>query len=119
MKKLLLSAAALALIGAGSLASAGNASAYCAPYRHNVNPRIYHQDGRIYQGVRSGELTRGEARDLRHDDRQIHREEWRDRWANGGRLTPYERRDLQHDLNQQSREIYAYKHNGPERWWAK
>jgi hypothetical protein len=117
MKKILLKATTLSLFGASVLAFGTNSYASCYYGPHRVNARIYHQEGRVYQGVRSGELTRGEARDLRHDERQIYREERRDRFFDGGRLTFADRRDLQHDLNQQSREVYAYKHNGAERWW--
>ena len=119
MNKPLLRVAALALMGVGSLAFASKASAYCAPQRHPTPARYYQQNQRIHQGVRSGELTRWESRDLRHDERGIRREARHDRWENGGHLTSDERKDLRHDLNHQSKEIYAYKHNGPERWWAK
>src|SRR5262245_32459755 len=112
MKNILLKATALSLFGAGILAFSGTSYAGCYYGPHRVNARIYRQEGRIYRGVRSGELTRWEARDLRHDERQIYREARYDRFVHGGHLTLADRRDLQHDLNQQSREVYAYKHNG-------
>jgi len=42
--------------------------------RNGVNQRQHHQQQRIQQGVRQGDLTRGEARELRGQARNIHRE---------------------------------------------
>lgn len=74
-----------------------------------VNARQHHQHQRIRQGVRSGELTKNEVKDLHQDQKAIRLEE-RD-YKSDGKLTWDERHDLHHDLNQQSKEIYEYKHN--------
>ena len=76
-----------------------------------VDQRHHDQRGRIAQGVRSGELTRHEARRLHHQQRSIHREEARMRRHDGGHLTVRDRARLQHRENRASRHIYRAKHN--------
>lgn len=78
-----------------------------------VNTRQHNQQGRIYQGVRSGELTRRETLRLEREQSQIQREEWR--YRRDGELTARERAELQRELNQSSRHIYRAKHNGRDR----
>ena len=74
-----------------------------------INRRQHNQERRINQGVRSGELTRNETRNLRNDERHISRDR---RMAKAdGRVTPNERRHLRHDENRTSRAIYRDKHN--------
>jgi hypothetical protein len=77
-------------------------------------PRIDHrqarQHARIQQGVRSGELTRGEAMRLREGERHINRLERRAR--SDGFVTARERARIGHAQNRESRHIYRYKHNG-------
>jgi hypothetical protein len=78
-----------------------------------VNQRQHNQQQRIQQGVKSGELTRGETRRLQAEQRHIRREEAR--YKSDGQLTRAERADLQHDLNRSSRHIYNQKHDGQSR----
>ncbi len=59
---------------------------------------------RIRSGVRSGQLTRDEARQLRNSQRQI-REERRD-YRSDGTITRAERRDIRQDRRTQNRAIY-------------
>ena len=73
--------------------------------------RQVHQQQRIGQGVRSGELTRPEARRLERNAARIHRSVVRDR-IDGGVYTPRERTKAQHRLNKQSRAIHRQKHDG-------
>jgi hypothetical protein len=74
-----------------------------------INHREHRQERRINQGVRSGELTRSEARHLRNDERKIRADK---RMAKAdGRVTPAERRHIRHEQNHVSREIYRKKHN--------
>ncbi len=80
----------------------------------NVKGRQVHQQRRIAQGVRSGELTRPEARRLERNAARIHRSVVRDR-IDGGVFTPRERAKAQHRLNRQSRAIYRQKHDGQTR----
>jgi len=78
-----------------------------------VNQRQHNQQARIQQGVKSGELTRGEATRLQAEQRHIRREERR--YKSDGELTPAERADLQRDLNRSSRHIYDQKHDAQDR----
>lgn len=88
-------------------------SAQASPLDPGVNVRQHHQQQRIGQGVRSGELTPAEARRLEREQRHIRREERR--YKADGTLTPAERADLQHDLNRASRHIYNEKHDDQRR----
>jgi len=78
-----------------------------------VNKRQHRQAKRIKQGVKSGELTKHEAKELREDQRDIKNKE--EAYKSDGKLTNAERKDLQHDLNQSSREIHQEKHDGQTR----
>lgn len=85
----------------------------------NVNtPRVHHrrveQQKRIHQGVRSGELTRGETRKLEAEQKDI-RQDVRAAKADGV-VTRAERREITRDQNQASRDIYRKKHNRRERY---
>lgn len=74
-----------------------------------INHRQHNQHERIAQGVKSGELTRVEAKDLRGDQRELRQKERA--YKSDGQLTKAERVDLHKDLNANSKEIYADKHN--------
>ena len=69
---------------------------------------IQHQ--RIKQGVRSGQITRTEAANLRHGQQEI-RQDVRQARADGV-VTPVERREIKQDQRQESRKIFRKKHNG-------
>lgn len=75
--------------------------------------RQHLQQKRIVQGVRSGELTRGELRRLGREQHSI-RHERREAWADG-ELSRSERRDIFREQNQASRHIYRAKHNRRDR----
>jgi len=77
----------------------------------SVNGRAYNQQGRIAQGVRSGELTPHETANLEHREANINHEVATDRRANGGKLTPAEHKQVEHQQNQASKKIYQDKHN--------
>jgi hypothetical protein len=74
-----------------------------------VNARQHRQTHRITQGVRSGELTRAEARDLAAEKRSIRKQERA--YKSDGKLTVAERKDMHKDLNQASKHIYQEKHD--------
>ena len=78
---------------------------------YNPNNREANQDQRIANGLRSGEMTSGEAaradRTQSRIDQQVHNE----RAANGGRLTGQERHQINGEQNNASRQIYNEKHN--------
>jgi len=88
-----------------TLASVASAGTY--------TPRIDHrravQRARIRQGVKSGELTPGEARHLRKGERHIRRMERRAKAD--GNVTPRERARLNRAENRESRRIHRLKHN--------
>ena len=68
------------------------------------------QEARIEQGVRSGELTRPEARNLQQQQRAIQSEK---RAAKAdGVVTSAERQKIKRDQARASRAIYRKKHNG-------
>lgn len=68
------------------------------------------QQSRIAQGIRSGELTRSEARRLERDTSRIHTSIVNDR-RDGGVFTPRERARAQQRLNHQSRAIFRQTHD--------
>lgn len=74
-----------------------------------VNAREHRQHERIAQGVKSGELTKGEATSLRDEQKSIRTE--KRAYKADGVVTKAERKDLRQDQNQASRHIAADKHN--------
>ena len=77
-----------------------------------VDGRRFNQQGRIAQGVGSGQLTAGETKNLESREAGLNREVRNDRAANGGTLTPGERGQVNQQQNNLSRSIYDDKHNG-------
>jgi hypothetical protein len=86
-------------------------AAYCPPRWGvaTVDERQARQMDRIHEGLRSGQLTRHEARDLLRDQRQIERVERH--YLADGRLSRDEWLDLDRRLDEASREIRAEKHD--------
>jgi hypothetical protein len=74
-----------------------------------VRERQMNQRARIRQGVKSGELTKGEARHLRQEQKTIQAE--KQMAKTDGTVTPAERAKLRRDQNKASRDIYRLKHN--------
>jgi len=68
----------------------------------------------IQQGVRSGALTRGEAKVLHHEQRKISK--LKRRFQRDGRFSRGERRTLKHKYASASRHIYRLKHNHRTRY---
>jgi hypothetical protein len=73
--------------------------------------RAENQQGRIAQGVRSGQLTGGETRNLENREASIHQQAATDRAANGGHLTGQEHAQINQRQNNVSRSINNDKHN--------
>ena len=71
--------------------------------------RLDRQHMRIEGGVKSGALTRKEAKRLRKQQRHIAKLERR--FERDGHFDRYERRTLQSELDQASKRIYRLKHN--------
>jgi hypothetical protein len=76
-----------------------------------VNERQVRQQNRIGNGVKSGQLTKGETARIERNEAGVHREVRNDRAANGGTLTAQEHRQVEHQQNMESRQIYREKHN--------
>jgi hypothetical protein len=107
--------ARLALIASLTLAPAAVfAQSTPTPGQHdyNIHQRKTDQQGRIAQGVRSGQLTAGETSRLEHQEAGINKEERGMRAQDNGHLTRSDRRTLHQQQNQESRRIYRDKHNG-------
>lgn len=80
----------------------------------NYHPdnREANQDQRIANGLRSGQMTAGEASRAEHTQSAIDQQVHNDRVANGGKLTGQERQQVSQEQNAASRQIYNEKHNG-------
>jgi hypothetical protein len=76
-----------------------------------VDGRRYNQQGRIANGVSSGQLTAGETKNIEGREAGLNKEIHNDRAANGGTLTPQERQQVNHQQNNLSKSIYDDKHN--------
>lgn len=88
------------------LAGIGSANA-------QLRNRTQHQRQRIHQGIRSGELTRAEAANIRSDQREI-RSDVKLAKADGTVSAP-EKKIIARERNRESRKIYRKKHNRRER----
>ncbi len=97
--------AAMFVLGASAVSMAGP---------RGINSREYREQQRINQGIRSGELTRREARRLEAGLARIRIDERYAR-SSGGGISPRERARLERELNRESRGIYRQKHDGQDR----
>ncbi len=79
-----------------------------------IRKRQVHQQQRIIQGLKSGQLTPREFMKLERQQKRIERE--RRRFASDGIITPKERLKLHRDLNRTSRHIFREKHDRQRRW---
>jgi hypothetical protein len=73
--------------------------------------RQEHQQDRISQGIKDGQLTGSEAAGLETKESDISKEEKAMRNADGGHLTTADRQAIQQQQNQLSNQIYKDKHN--------
>lgn len=74
-----------------------------------IQQREQNQQNRIEQGVKSGQLTPGEAGRLERQQARVQQDEAR--MKSDGKLTKKERRKLTREQNRASRNIYRKKHN--------
>jgi hypothetical protein len=79
--------------------------------RYNPNTREANQDQRIANGLRSGQMTSGEAARADRSQSRIDQQVRNDRAANGGKLTGQERQQINGEQNAASRQIYNENHN--------
>jgi WXXGXW repeat (2 copies) len=77
----------------------------------SVNGRRYNQQGRIANGISSGQMTAGETKNIEGREAGLNKEIHNDRAANGGTLTPQERGQVNQQQNNLSKSIYNDKHN--------
>ena len=80
----------------------------------SIDRREHREMERIQQGIRSGELTRNEARRLMNEQRMIRQEERQ--YKSDGVLTRDERKDLLQDLNAANQHIYNETHDAERRF---
>lgn len=78
-----------------------------------INQRQHHQQERIQQGIRSGELTQREAARLQRQQAHLNRME--SRFKADGELTAAERAKLRRQAERYSDNIYRQKHDNQER----
>ena len=80
-------------------------------HANEVNARQGNQQQRINNGVRDGQLTPGETRNLENRDTSINRQAQADRTANGGALTQQQRQQINQRQNNVSQSINRDAHN--------
>lgn len=99
--------AAATLVSQDSLADRGHGG------RGAHHRREHRQDNRIREGVKDGDLTRHEARKLRHEQRKLDRMETRA--AADGAVTAKEAARIERARDRASAHIYKQKHDGQTR----
>ena len=107
--------ATLAIAPAAVLAQTVTPTPTPGQHDHDINQRKGAQQGRIANGVGSGQLTAGETGRLEHQEAGINREERGMRAQDNGHLTKADRSVIHHQQNQESRRIYRDKHNAKVR----
>jgi hypothetical protein len=75
------------------------------PRREQVNDRLHHQNARIRDEVKEGDMSKAEAASLHKDDRRIRQEERDMASQNHGHVTRQEQKTLDQQENQVSKEI--------------
>ncbi len=80
---------------------------------NSVNGRRFNQQGRIAQGVASGQLNARQTQRLEGQEAHINQQVRADRQANDGRLTAQERQKVNREQNRESQRIERQKHDGP------
>jgi hypothetical protein len=98
------------VVFAGTLVMAGSAFAETSwerthQRRDQVNDRLHNQDRRINREYREGEISRGQARALHREDRQVRREERTMASLDGGHITRADQRALNQQENAISHQI--------------
>ncbi len=81
-------------------------------YANNkVDQRRENQQDRVAQGIKSGQMTAGEAAKAEKQQKGINRQVAADRKANGETLAASEKKQVNHEQNAASKNIYHKKHN--------
>lgn len=105
MNKMPMIAACIATITL-TIATPGSAAPIHDPY---VNAHQHRQHERIQQGVRSGQLTRSETRELANQQRSLRQQELS--YKSDGVMTQNERQDMRQDQHSASQDVYTQKHD--------
>ena len=95
----------------GTAATPAAAPTPAAKPKPTVARRKENQQDRIAQGIKSGQMTAGEAAKAEKQQKGINRQVAADRKANGGTLTASEKKQVNHEQNAASKNIYHKKHN--------
>ena len=79
-------------------------------WENHVNNREQHQQNRIGNGIKDGQLSAGQATHLENRENQIQERERADEAAHHGRLTPQEKQHFQRAQNKMSKQIHNDRH---------
>ena len=79
---------------------------------YQPNGREANQDQRISNGLKTGQMTSGEASRATAQQSRIDSQVSADRAANGGKLTQQQRQQVNNEQNRASQNIYDKNHNG-------
>ena len=130
MKTIILSLAATSILGIGALTFNANAQGVTpqppqtaitaspvAPVKPpmSIGARQKRQHARIKEGVKSGEITKHEARRLKRQEFRIQRQKQHYKAQNGGTMTPAQKAKIQRQLNKENRRIIRQKHDAQSR----
>lgn len=97
---------ALSLTGVATASLAADSTwAKNHPRREQVNGRLANQNNRIKNERKEGELTKGQAAKLHHEDHQIRAEERAMASQNHGHITKQEQKTLNQQENKISEQI--------------
>ena len=104
-KSIVLAISGLLVAGAAAPAFAENVWDRHHPRRDEVNDRVANQFHRINQERREGDLSRGQARALRMQERGVLADERADARLHNSHITRYQQAQLNRDLNAINHEI--------------
>src|SRR5215831_8252432 len=76
-----------------------------------IKKRAENQQDRIAQGIKSGQLTAGEAARLERKESALNHETRDMRALDGGKLTPQDKATVNQQQNKLSKQIYNQKHD--------
>jgi hypothetical protein len=80
-------------------------------HSYNPNTREANQDQRISNGLRSGQMTSGEAARTNQNQAKVAQQVHNERTANGGALNGQQKQQANKEENKNSKQIYNEKHN--------
>ena len=104
-KILTVTAVTVSLAGMASTALAETQWQKDHPRREQVNNRLAHQNKRIKQERKEGEITKAQAQKLHSEDHAIRQEERTMASTNHGHITKAEQKSLNQQENQVSKQI--------------